>query len=418
MIKVEKVKVFNFEGAIRGMRNPLNSWIKSDSHFDYPSCDSCPYYGKEDCSLFDCVVIGKNDLDLMQRLYRGGTEHRKYLRQIFVTMDIVAPRFFYTEMDTYKVGTTANSCSTMHTIHKRPFTIDDFSLDKTTITNKKVEQKIIPIIVDVEKWKEIQSIPNVLVSNTGRVKTKPYEMRLQDGRVRHYPEKEIAILNDVSNGYQNVSIHMYGERYHCKLHRLMAEAFLPTVKGKSCINHKDGNKLNNNLSNLEWVSYSENRQHAIDNSLVFWCDESRKNIGDNSRLLNNVEICEILKMRISGSTLEDIANLKNIPKTTVCRVCNGQYFTRNETPMDVMNKTIDKLNELRELYLKTNNKIYWRMMIEMLPQSYNQRRTITMNYENIMNIINQREHHKLDEWVEFVKILKELPYVKEIRGEA
>lgn len=86
--------------------------------------------------------------------------------------------------------------------------------------------------------------------------------------------------------------------------------------------------------------------------------------------------------------------------------------------MDVMNKTIDKLNELRELYLKTNNKIYWRMMIEILPQSYNQRRTITMNYENIMNIINQREHHKLDEWVEFVKILKELPYVKEIRGEA
>lgn len=85
--------------------------------------------------------------------------------------------------------------------------------------------------------------------------------------------------------------------------------------------------------------------------------------------------------------------------------------------MDVMNKTIDKLNELRELYLKTNNKIYWRMMIEMLPQSYNQRRTVTMNYENIINIINQREHHKLNEWVELVKILKELPYIKEIRGE-
>ena len=126
------------------------------------------------------------------------------------------------------------------------------------ILNGKVEQKIVPITVSDEEWREIKSIPNVLISNTGRVKTKPYVMKLQDGRVRKYQEKELSILNDTSNGYRNVSIRMYGKRYHCKLHRLMAEAFLPPIEGKSCINHKDGNKLNNNLSNLEWVSYTEN----------------------------------------------------------------------------------------------------------------------------------------------------------------
>lgn len=123
MIKVENIGVYNLYRAIYSARNPLNSWGKSDSHHDYPSCDSCPHDGKKNCSLSDCVVIGKNDLALMQRLYKGGTEHRKYLRQIFVTMDIVAPLYWWKEFDTYKVGTTANSCSTMHRIHAKELTL-------------------------------------------------------------------------------------------------------------------------------------------------------------------------------------------------------------------------------------------------------------------------------------------------------
>lgn len=230
MIKVEKVKVFNIEGAIRGMRNPLNSWDKSDSMEDFPDCWACPHEGTPKCSQSqpECTVIGSNDLDLMQRLYRGGTEHRKYLRQIFVSLDITAPLYWWKEFDTYKVGTVANSCSTMHKIHAKEFTLDDFSCEH------------------IREW--------------------------------------------------------YGE---------------------------------------------------------------------------------------------------------------AKLFPRNS-----LDQVINSLNWSRKLYLETKDKEYWWQMIQLLPSSYNQRRTITMNYENVMNIINQREHHKLDEWVEFVEILKELPYVKEIRDEA
>ena len=113
MIQIENVEVFGFEAAIRGMRNPLNSWDKSDSEF-------IPW----DITDFE---IGENDLKLMQTLCRAGTDHRKFLRMINVTADITAPLYWWKEYDTYKVGTVANSCSTMHTIHTKEFTIDDFS---------------------------------------------------------------------------------------------------------------------------------------------------------------------------------------------------------------------------------------------------------------------------------------------------
>lgn len=202
MIKVENINVFNFEGAIRGLRNPMNSWDKSDSH-----------------SIPNGYEIGKNDMELMQRLFKAGTEHRKYLRQIFVSMDIVAPLYWWKEFDTYKVGTVANSCSTMHKLTAKPFGTSDFSCDK---------------------------------------------------------------------------------------------------------------------------------------------------LG-----------------------LESTA---------------------------VLQTTINQLNRYRQDYLNSKEKFFWWQMIQLLPSSYNQRRTVTMNYENVFTIIKQRSGHKLDEWNEFVKILKTLPYVKDIAG--
>lgn len=216
MIKVENIEVFNFDGAIRGLRNPMNSWDKSDSvncHEYGEDCDFCERNYSE-CAKY---YIGENDLDLMQRLFNAGTEHRKYLRQIFVSMDIVAPLYWWKEADTYKVGTVSNSCSTMHKIAAKEFTVDDFS----------------------------------------------YE-------------------------------HLFS------------------------------------LGTLRMV--------------------------------------------------------------------------------------IDDLNDNRAMYLETKNKDYWWQMIQLLPSSYNQRRTVTMNYENVFSIIKQRSRHKLDEWNEFVKILKTLPYVMEIGG--
>lgn len=121
MIKFENTDVMNFEGALRGMRNPLNSWDKSDSGF-YNQCDEC-------YSLMD-YHIGPNDLNLARRLIKAGPDHRKFLRQIFVSVDITAPLYWWKEFDTYKVATVANSCSTMHKIHSKPIEIDDFSVEK------------------------------------------------------------------------------------------------------------------------------------------------------------------------------------------------------------------------------------------------------------------------------------------------
>lgn len=224
MIKVEHVDVWGFEHAIRGMRNPMNSWDKSDSVFE----DYVPDYEMDTAVTVPCLKIGKNDLDLMQRLYKAGTEHRKYLRQIFVSMDITAPLYWWKEFDTYKIGTVANSCSTMHKIHAKEFTLDDFSYEHLT-----------------------------------------------DG-AREALKTVIERLN-MARKYYNRKI----DNADCGMH---------------------------------------------------WQD-------------------------------------------------------------------------------------YWWDMIQLLPSSYNQKRTITMNYENVMNMIHQREHHKLDEWIMFVENLKKLPYVKDIRGE-
>lgn len=133
MIKLENTEVVGWEHAIRGMRNPMNSWEKSDSGFGCGNnnenfCDNCS-------SSFHCTTrkhtynIGPNDLDLMTRLRNAGTDHRKFMRMITVYLDITAPLYWWKEFDTYKVGTVANSCSTMHKIHTKEFTMADFSTE-------------------------------------------------------------------------------------------------------------------------------------------------------------------------------------------------------------------------------------------------------------------------------------------------
>ncbi len=118
MIKLERTDVMNFENTVRGMRNPLNSWAKSDSYYD----DEGEY------------VLGAEDLRLAETLAKSGSDHRKYLRMIFVSVDITAPLYWWKEYDTYKVGTVANSCSTMHKIHAKAFDRDDFSHDRMSET--------------------------------------------------------------------------------------------------------------------------------------------------------------------------------------------------------------------------------------------------------------------------------------------
>ena len=134
MLKIENTEVMGWEHAIRGMRNPKNSWEKTDS---YPAVD-CGKCGKierddickkedRDCTGFECFEVGPNDLKLMTTLRNAGTDHRKFMRMITVYLDITAPLYWWKEFDTYKVGTVANSCSTMHKIAAKEFTLEDFS---------------------------------------------------------------------------------------------------------------------------------------------------------------------------------------------------------------------------------------------------------------------------------------------------
>ena len=233
MIKIENTEAIGWEHAIRGMRNPMNSWEKSDSEFirdpDYGCSGNCPC---EDIDGHcDCCFIGANDLDLMKRLRNAGTDHRKFMRMITVYVDITAPLYWWKEFDTYKVGTVANSCSTMHKIHEKEFTIDDFSHE-----------------------------------------------------------------------------HLTGET--------------------------DG----------------------------LWINADGKDF-----MCSAYDFCQI---------------------------------------------TCDVLNYYREKYLKTKDKKYWWQMIQLLPSSYNQKRTVMLNYEVLANIYKSRKNHKLDEWKDFCKWIEGLPYSK------
>ena len=140
MIKIERTAVMNIENAIRGARNPLNSWDKSDS-----------FYNDE-----GEFVLGENDVSLGKRLCTAGSDHRKFIRQIFVSVDITAPLYWWKEFDTYKVGTVANSCSTMHKIHSKPFELDDFSHDHMTAETEE-QMKLIVDYLEVLRNKFIET---------------------------------------------------------------------------------------------------------------------------------------------------------------------------------------------------------------------------------------------------------------------
>ena len=239
MIKIENVVTPSpeqWKALILGARNAMNSWDRSDSKF-YDDVDFDPddYIGP------GMYLIGPNDYELMMRLRNAGTDHRKFMRMITVYLNITAPLYWWKEFDTYKVGSVANSCSTMHKIHAKEFTLEDFS----------------------------------------------YEHLLEP--------KDVHVPND------------------------------------SCCNP-------------------------------------------------NWEGCGII------------------------------------APIDILEETINMLNKAREMFLETKDKRYWWQMIQLLPSSYNQKRTVMLNYEVLANIYKSRKDHKLDEWRDFCSWIETLPYSELITG--
>ena len=177
MIKIEHVETLGWEAAIRGMRNPMNSWEKSDS-CTKGSCWCNEFCGEPiaNCDKESGLYLGPNDLDLMKRLCNAGTDHRKFMRMITVYVDITAPLYWWKEFDTYKVGTVANSCSTMHKIAEKEFTLEDFSTDHLTDAygtqlllntidflnehRKWYNTEIDPVIKKNHWWQMIQLLPS------------------------------------------------------------------------------------------------------------------------------------------------------------------------------------------------------------------------------------------------------------------
>lgn len=158
MIKIENTEVMGWEAAIRGMRNPMNSWENSDSNYRpilASRCDTCTSYllnNCDNCEVYklcnspNYFLVGPNDLDLMTRLSKAGTDHRKFMRMITVYIDILAPLYWWKEFDTYKIGTVANSCSTMHKIADKEFTLEDFSCEHMNHTSLNVLKEIIDLL--------------------------------------------------------------------------------------------------------------------------------------------------------------------------------------------------------------------------------------------------------------------------------
>ena len=183
MLKVENVEVWGFEHAIRGMRNPLNSWAKSDSYKTH--IEDVETLETADFEFF----VGEKDLELMQKLCKAGPEHRKFMRQIFVSLDITAPFYWWKEMDTYKVGPVANSCSTMHKLTAKPFELSDFSCEhlSNSIGSASVFEALINYLNALrvkyndskdkdEWWKIVQLLP--MSYNQKRTITMNYENAL------------------------------------------------------------------------------------------------------------------------------------------------------------------------------------------------------------------------------------------------
>jgi hypothetical protein len=203
MIKIEEISVFNFDNALRGARNPLESWLKSDSKFLDDSALINVDKVNDNFNYGNKFLIGENDLKLLQNLVIAGTDHRKFMRQIFVSMDITAPLYWWKEADTYKIGTTANSTSTMHTIHKKPISLDMFSINIESLKDS-VEGIIVKQYIDV-----LETLRKTYL-NENSVETKKEAWKLL---IQLLPSS-FNQMRTITMSYENLRNMYFARRYH------------------------------------------------------------------------------------------------------------------------------------------------------------------------------------------------------------
>lgn len=381
MLTIENVQLFGFQAAIRGMRNPKNSWAKSDSTFELDT----------DEGGAQTIDIGTADLKLAAALANSGTDDGKFLRMIHVQLDVTAPLYWWSEADTYKVGTVANSCSKMHKLLHKPFEMSDFSFDKLPGYKNEVKQFRPDFDEEVDEWMAIND--EYEVSSAGR-----HGKRVLSGSVH-------------ADGYIFVTI----GGSQLRVHRLVANAFVPNPNGKPEVNHIDGNRMNNAADNLEWTTRSENQKHAVDNGL-------QPRVTNTYQGKFTPEQREEIKRLWDFGTVSkrQIARQYGVSHTCINDIINDKYKYAEYINVfeSVARPLVDTLNELRDAYFAcddtTVRKKIWYTILQLLPVSYNQRRTWDLNYAVLRNIYHARRNHKLDCWVQFCQFIETLPYAKEL----
>lgn len=398
-MKITNTEVYGFDAALRGMRNPMNSWHLQDSGLRQVVYDECrsEFIEVENAEILG--FIGEKDLDLAQRLIKAGSEHCKFLRQIQVWADFNMPLYWWKEMDLYKFKET-NSCSTMHKIASRHLTLEDFVVDKDL--EAQIKQEV--ILKDKPIWKDIKGYEGLYqVSNDGRVK------RISTNRISN-------IIID-SRGYSKKAITLNGETRQYAVHRLVAETFIENPLNKSEVNHIDGNKLNNCVENLEWVTRSENMKHAHENKLQHYSGYIQYLQRNKVGKFSEEDIENIFKLNKEGISNRKIAEKYNVSHTTIGSLINGEsYKTIELSDLDVLKLSIQRINNLIDLFNDTGDRAYFKRIIQMLPSSYKQLRTVNTNYAELRNIYFQRKNHRLkEEWQDtFCKWVESLPYAEEL----
>ena len=407
-MKFENTEVFNFEGALRGMRNPLNSWGKSDSYYD-------------DHGNF---IIGDNDIKLAKQLINGGPEHRKWMRQVFICTDIEAPTYFMNELDTYKIGVTRNSTSFMHKGISKPFEIEDFAHDDeriiTILSTRKVATEnslIYPYETDEFKLFYTENGREFKVYKNGRIVSSSFSYTDVIGRTRTFPEREVK-PSITKNGYWEMNLGgRNGEKW--LLHRLVAFVWNDNPNGFETVDHLNGNKNDNSSENLEWVSRSENAKRGIQAGLNRHGDLRADYLNwKASSKITPADKLLIKKLYGEGVTQKELAERFDVSMSQISVAVRNANNTSNHRDLFeecwYWERLLETLNELREKYIDTNNYEYFRNIRQCLPMSYLYRSTITMNYENLINMYRQRKNHKLKEWSEdFCGWVKTLPYAQE-----
>lgn len=410
MIKVENISVYNFENAFKGMRNPLESWDQSDSYWVTGNMDGEDDYYPDFPIKY---IIGEKDLELALKLIKAGSDHSKFMRQIFISMDITAPDYWWKEFSTYKVGTVENSTSTMHSILKKPITLEMFSVDdKEKWEKNKVDQKEIINDSLEEEWVDITDYEGCYqISTKGQIKSCNRYVGHNYGGLRLIKSR-ILTQSINSSGYKKVRLSKDGIGANFYVHRLIAEHFIDNPQNKPEVNHKDGNKLNNNISNLEWVTEQENTQHAHDNGLAEISGYNKFKVSQKARKLTDEQVKEIREKYQNGISIKELTQEYNIKHNSIiCNIVHNKLY--NEIKLshkDIWKLTIEHLENLRQEYIKTKDQKIWRMLIQDLPMSFNYLRTWTGNYQCLRNMYHARKNHKLEEWREFCKRIESLPY--------